>query len=136
MYSLNFFPNHCYVKDRVTHRILMGGKLKHGFYVFDPPKFLPCSTSSLQATSKVAYLSTKNLYYNVNDSPVSSDSSLSLRSSSIFTLWHNRLGHPATNVVKSIIRNCNIPCITIIEALFCFICCLRKIQKFPCPSSL
>lgn len=42
-----FFPNHCFVKDQVNHKVLMEGKLKQGLYVFNPPKLLLPAVSPL-----------------------------------------------------------------------------------------
>lgn len=35
-----FFPSTCFVRDQVTHKVLMQGKLKDGLYAFDSPQFL------------------------------------------------------------------------------------------------
>lgn len=43
----------------------------------------------------------------------------------VFTLWHNRLGHPSSPVEKSIMMNCNVPNIN--KFSFCSTCCLGKI---------
>lgn len=42
-----FFPNHCYVKDQASSKVLMACKLKDGLFVFDPPQFLSNSSSKI-----------------------------------------------------------------------------------------
>lgn len=39
-FYFEFFPKHCFVKDEVTHQVLIARRLKDGLYVFDPPEFL------------------------------------------------------------------------------------------------
>lgn len=46
-----FFPNHCFVKDQVSHNVLMEGKLRNGLCVFDPPKFISTSAFVCQSES-------------------------------------------------------------------------------------
>lgn len=49
---------------------------------------------------------------------------------SVYTLWHNRLGHPSEKVVKSVLQRCNIP-LPVKMCSLCSACCLEKMHKFP-----
>lgn len=55
--------------------------------------------------------------------------------SNTFTLWHNRLGHPASSVVKTILAKCNVLTNNKEDSHFCAACCLVKIHRFPFPST-
>lgn len=141
-----FFPNKCYVKDQATHSILVEGKLKQGLYAFDPPTFLSTSASkilptstptakSLQSSVNVSVpssLCNKNKILMTSNESLPSCSSNSLNN---FSLWHNRLGHPSTKVVKSILAHRDISCVNKCDSHFCSACCLGKITRFPFPSS-
>lgn len=118
----------------------MAGKLKDGQYVFDPPHFLSNSSS------RITLILNPWLCLPTQWSPVVMfirllSRVLFLRIKIVkscqitFSLWHNRLGHPASSVVKDIISNCNVPNINKMESPFCSACCLGKIQKFPFPPS-
>lgn len=73
---------------------------------FYPPHFLSKTTSNVKVHSPSANLFTNKHYCNENKNPGQStifsllDNSISLNTS---ILAHNRLGHPATTVVKTIL---------------------------------
>lgn len=95
----DFFSKHCYVKDQITRNIVMAEKLKHDLYVFDPPLFQLKPALTVEVNSPSANLSNKRHCCNENEyfvTSVVSFSSSSSVSSSVFTLWHNKLGQPAT----------------------------------------
>lgn len=37
----------------------------------------------------------------------------------MFNLWHNRLGHRAQTVVKTIMSSCNVPLVNKMQFTFC-----------------
>lgn len=57
------------------------------------------------------------------DLPSSSSSSLDL------ALWHNRLGHPTLDVVKSTLNSCNIPFVSMNDQSPCHPCFISKAHK-------
>ena len=50
-------------------------------------------------------------------------------STSPFTLWHNRLGHPSSHIVSLVLNKCNLPHLNKIPSLICSACCMGKIHK-------
>ena len=109
-----FFPNFCYVKDRASKEILMVGRVKNGFYVFDDfallssakPLSIPSSTASYESSifSFQNHISS-HFQYNPESCIAVKDSSSSLNT---LGLWHHRLGHPYLKIVKFVMSNCNI----------------------------
>lgn len=106
------------VKDQATNQVLMAGRLKDSLYVFNPPRFVP-NTQSLTINSSDNIFNDR-LYLNseqsfMDSTELSGDtagktySSVYSSSSSSFTLWHNRLDHPGSSVVKVVSTNCNVP---------------------------
>lgn len=138
-----FFPKYCYVKDQATNQVLMAGRLKDGLYVSVIPQLLANPSSSIfsktssdhcltpvDSTDQLLKTSDKS-YAFLNHSSSQSCSN----SSNIFTLWHNRLGHPSSTVVKNVLASCNIPNNDKVNTSFCEACCLEKIHKSPFPST-
>lgn len=96
----------------------MAGRLKDSLYVFNPPRFVP-NTQSLTINSSDnifndrLYLNSEQSFMDSTelsgDTAGKSYSSVYSSSSSSFTLWHNRLDHPGSSVVKVVSTNCNVP---------------------------
>ncbi|KAG8477106.1 hypothetical protein CXB51_030102 [Gossypium anomalum] len=105
-----FHPTYCVVKDIQTGETLLRGRVRDGLYQFsaDPTRSLPC----VSAVHNV----------DVEDSPSRSDP---------FTLWHNRLGHPSSSVVTTVLNNCGI--VTNKKSLshICIACQKGKSHKLP-----
>ncbi|PRQ40459.1 putative RNA-directed DNA polymerase [Rosa chinensis] len=105
------------VMDKVLGRILYQGLSKQGMYPipFDLPlKFGSTSTSTIPSSfSKTAYVgkTIKNL------------------------LWHQRLGHPTNEVVKSMLKKCKIFGDPTVDSTSCEACLLGKFHKLPFPVS-
>jgi histone deacetylase 1/2 len=78
---VEFHPFHFFVKDRVTRDVLLRGRSRHGLYVLDAP-----------ATPTVAQVS--QVFTGVRVAP---------------SQWHARLGHPATPVVRHVLRRHELP---------------------------
>lgn len=119
MFSLNSFLNVVISNDQATNQVLVAGRLRDGLYAFDPPQFLtntPSSTTSnarsdicliqsfVDSVEQPCYIASKP-YASSNNSPSQHCSN----SSSTFTLWHNRLGHPSSSIVRTVLTNCNVP---------------------------
>lgn len=83
-----FHPTYCVIKDMVTREILLTGSIHDGLYQFSVPVVsTPPTTAPFVAHSQVSH---------------------TVSNSSVFALWHNRLGHPSTSVVKTILNKCNV----------------------------
>ncbi|KAA3481454.1 Retrovirus-related Pol polyprotein from transposon TNT 1-94 [Gossypium australe] len=83
-----FHPTYCVVKDIKTREPLLRGHIRDGLYQFSLPVL---STQLVEATSTTSS-TLQNTSANCN----------------VFSLWHNRLGHPSTTVVKSVLNKCKI----------------------------
>ncbi|KAG8493384.1 hypothetical protein CXB51_010806 [Gossypium anomalum] len=78
-----FHSTHCIIKDIVTREVLLTGHIREELY------HIPVTVVSALSTEApfVAHTKVQN---KTTDCP-------------IFTLWHNRLGHPSAPVVKSVL---------------------------------
>ena len=90
-----FHADSCFVKDKASKTVLLEGKLANGLYSFDKAhlRFIgglqqPCMTS----TNSVPCFSVQS----------------NLVSCNTFDLWHKRLEHPSSKVVKSVLSICNV----------------------------
>lgn len=133
MCTLNFILT-CYVKDQVSSNTLLTGQLKDGLYAFNSsqlmniqPSWFPSKDCSVR---NISFTTTNTLAPLV----FTSNKSFSDKSS-IFTLWHNRLGHPSSSIVKAVMNTCNVWYSNKIDQMFCPACCMGKIHKFPFPST-
>lgn len=131
-----FFPSTCFVRDQVTHKVLMQGKLKDGLYAFDSPQFLSDNPHNLVDSAPTAEpaFSRPELDHSANNLFVKSFVS-SKQTHNMLNLWHNKLGHPGQSVVKTIMSECNVPHINKMDFSFCSACCLGKIHNLPYISS-
>lgn len=77
-----------HIQDAVTQETLLTGRIRDGLYQFSVPVV---SHSS-----------------NVDPFVAHSQVPRSIEDCSVFALWHNRLGHPSTSVVKTILNKCNV----------------------------
>ena len=91
-----------FVKDKITRRVLLHGRSRHGVYPI--PYGRPSSSSSHRAFSGV-------------------------RSSS--SQWHHRLGHPSNNVVESVVRSNKLPCSSSHDTFVCDACQRAKSHQLP-----
>ncbi|KAG8493305.1 hypothetical protein CXB51_010827 [Gossypium anomalum] len=109
-----FHPSYCVVKDIQTGETLLRGRVRDGLY-----QFFADSTLLLPRVSAV---------HNVDIQASSSRSDQ-------FTLWHNRLGHPSSSVVTTVLNNCGI--VTNKKSLshICIACQKGKSHKLPFPLS-
>ncbi|KAG8475942.1 hypothetical protein CXB51_032958 [Gossypium anomalum] len=79
-----FHPSYCVIKDIQTQEILMRGQVRDGLYQFS------AGSSALPPSVHSTF---------VQGSSLTDD---------VFTLWHKRLGHPASNIVKAVLDKCQI----------------------------
>ena len=77
-----FHPFHLFVKDRATRNILLRGRYRHGLYALDAPTDVPAPAAAFQVFSGVRV------------SP---------------SLWHSRLGHPASPIVRHVLHRHELP---------------------------
>ena len=107
-----FHPNVCFVKSQVSKEILLQGTLKEGLYQFNDVKILQKSS-----VPRVCHVSYKTV-------------------SSVFDLWHKKLGHPSSKIVTQVLSQCNIPssvnkmCNSDFTFL-CDACCMGKLHQLP-----
>lgn len=127
-----FFSTICYVRDQVSHNILMEDKLKDDAYAVDPPQFIsqPSQTSLPSVSSQrscrtVNKASVSSLLYSDSLEQCHKDQT------NTFKIWHNRLGHPSSSVVKSVMANCKVPNVNKMTQTFCTAFCIEKIHNLP-----
>jgi len=141
-----FHYNLCYVKSQDSSKILLKGHLgDDGLYQFDQPSVPSVSrTASSSSVTNSAHQSSfplprsqcnnvGSVYTPIHSS--SSSNSTSTDSLSLYKVWHNRLGHPHHEVVRSIMKLCNqqMPNKSVTD--FCSACCLGKSHRLPSVSS-
>lgn len=94
-----FHPYVCFVKDQATSKVLLKGQLKDGLYHFDQSQvFLHNKAPSLSAMSNsptTAHTSSKSPTTNTQCSSLVFSCMKDNKMSDVYTLWHNRLGHPS-----------------------------------------
>lgn len=100
----------CFVKCQATKNILITGAVKDGLYCFDSLQLQ--SSPSSQSHSSVL-LVTKRC------------------TSSLFQLWHSRLGHPSPSIVNSVLKSCNYHQFTVSRDFHCASCAMSKTHKLP-----
>ncbi|KAK8299391.1 hypothetical protein V6Z11_D05G319800 [Gossypium hirsutum] len=106
-----FHSTYCVIKDNVTQEILMTGRIHYGLYQFsllDDYVPLMCHPSAAQVEC-----STQNA------------------DSEVFSLWHKRLGHPSSNVVKNVLHKCHFHMNKISISDVCTACKKGKFHKLP-----
>lgn len=114
-----FHANHCLVKSQDTHEVLLQGQVgADGLYVF-PSLHIQPPRSSVPSCFVI------DVSNNAVNSTVSPSSQFK---------WHLRLGHPNNNVLKIVLKSCNIP-LSIIDDSFCSACCIGIAHRLHSPSS-
>jgi hypothetical protein len=105
-----FFELHTdffFIKDRESRKTLLKGRSKGGLY------HLPCSTLASSHEKRLL---------NVNKPHQSR--------------WHARLGHPSSSIVRFVVSNNNLPCVSDPSLdLVCDACQLGKSHQLPYPKS-
>jgi len=115
-----FFEFHshlCLVKSQGTNKVLLQGVVgADGLYSFHNIKIQDHRPQLLSTTS------TAN-----KESTVTSSSGFS--SPSTVNLWHARLGHPNSHVLKLVLDECNISSSNKVISDFCASCCVGKSHR-------
>lgn len=111
------------MKDRATGEVLLQGKLHDGLYRFNLLKTSASDLKSISPTPSLSKSKNSPVVYstfsrNAATAVSSSESvqSFGLESSQfsstpsvrILDLWHRKLDHPASPIVKKMLTNCNI----------------------------
>lgn len=115
-----FHSNCCFVKSQATRKVLLQGVVRDGLYIFDNlfiPPSLSSTTSSLPTSAGSALVASK------------------ASSSSLFDLWHCRLGHPSSMIVSHVLQQCNLPFSNKNTQSLCSACCLGKTHRLPFTTS-
>lgn len=116
-----FYSNLCIIKDLPTDRVVYKGILRpNGLHC------LPLRSSSSRSLILAATTSSKKSCSHVLES-----------CKSVFSKWHNRLGHPAAPVVTKVLNNCKIPFTKGLDVVVdkCLACCKGKSHKLPYSAS-
>ena len=120
-----FHSSVCFVKSQVDHSILLRGYLgRDGLYQFPLPPLRSHRQPSLHAPSVSV----------THKSP--SVSTVPTHKFTMFSLWHNRLGHPSVTVLQNVLKCCNLSPLNKISSDFCVACCMGKSHQLPSHSSL
>ncbi|KAG8473650.1 hypothetical protein CXB51_035527 [Gossypium anomalum] len=115
-----FHPSCCYVKDLATHRILLHGIESNRLY-----QLLP------ESSTEFAFTASNKLAPSLSVSSPLTVESMVPNSTIKITRWHQRLGHPSTDVLNHVLRACNISIPRSIEPSLCNTCALGKSHKLP-----
>lgn len=119
-----FCSNYCLVKTQDTKETLLRGVVRpDGLYCFQnfhPKRASAVTTAPVCNTHTVSSSNTQNMSSSVQSKHYVVSSS--------FQLWHDRLGHPHTATVLSILKSCNVSLNkSVID--FCSPCCMAKAHK-------
>jgi histone deacetylase 1/2 len=101
---LEFHPNHFSIKEQATRKTLLRGRCEGGLY--------PLKSSSCKSSTNKQVFSTA-----VKPS---------------VSLWHHRLGHPSTNIVKQVLSHHNLPFVSESnKTIVCDACQQGKSHQLP-----
>jgi len=131
-----FHPFVCFVKSQVDDSILLKGSLSSdGLYQFLLP-LLPYIVPASPCLSLVAPSTTSSSSPSSrteSSSPTSSSSASSTITNqklSLYSKWHNRLGHPSLTILNHVLKACNVSSINKTSVDFCVACCMGKSHQF------
>lgn len=127
-----FHPSYCVVKSQISKEVLLQGKVgQDGLYHFPnllhPPRKLAPATVSVHTPVNPTNLSFVSVNRMLNSSFVNIASS----SDDSCSIWHSRLGHPSSEILKHVLKLCNISPINKTDLDFCSYCCIGKSHKLP-----
>ena len=117
---VEFYPSHFLVKDQASGRVLLQGILEDGLYkVSSLVTTLPSLAVSFSLGSPLVLVT--QLSFNHVQAFITQHNNI--------ILWHNRLGHPASNVVTQVMRSYNLKFSKSFD--FCSSCQLAKSHRLP-----
>ena len=102
-FIFEFNSSSCCVKDKFSKEILLTGTLRNGLYHQDLSSPSLSSPPSSTTTDRHFYLVASAAC--AETSPVCS---LCNKTQSVMSLWHNRLGHPNSNVLHQVIKQLHV----------------------------
>nr|KYP50090.1 Retrovirus-related Pol polyprotein from transposon TNT 1-94 [Cajanus cajan] len=126
-----FHANHCLVKSQETNEVLLQGIVgANGLYSFpnlklQSPSALVSSSAKIPSQSAVSTSAVLDNFNLIKSSDVSSSS----------TMWHTRLGHPNSHVLKLVLTQCNLLPSNTYVTEFCSSCCVGKSRRLPSSAS-
>ena len=115
---VEFYPTTCFVKDKLTGKLLLEGKLKNGMYLLSEGKNASSSSSSylfnksysqvgqsqlesvINSTASCNLVCSSKCFNSCNSSSNTKLCLVSFEASS--RIWHIRLGHPNNKVLDSL----------------------------------
>ena len=141
-----FHPSISIVKDLATGTPLLKGRLHEGLYRFNLFKAQPYLSTSSHHFSLINSKDHQVLSLKSNrmgdcglDSPILPTSNLNddnVKSSTILSLRHRKLGHPTFSTVKQVLSNCNLKFSMNENDHFCYAYQLGKSYKLSFSNSL
>ena len=118
------------VKSQVSKEVLLHGLVGHdGLYHF--PDLLQ---SSRQSSSSSDFVQSNSSFVNMQNN--FSFVSVASTCKDSYAIWHSRLDHPSTEVLKLVLKLCIIPLINKTSSDFCSSCCVGKSHRLPSSPSL
>ena len=129
-----------FLKDQVTKETLIAGTVRNELYVFDFPKFFSKSPHvqlhQLPLCTKVSKPSlSENHTHSYNNAHVLNNTILVNSRISLCDLWHQQLGHPSFQIIKTVLTYFKTSSIGKIACGFSSACYQGKIHKFLFPRS-
>uniref|UniRef100_A0A803P4A9 Integrase catalytic domain-containing protein n=1 Tax=Cannabis sativa TaxID=3483 RepID=A0A803P4A9_CANSA len=153
---LEFHSTCCFVKDKITGKILLKGRVKNGLYVLtkslgsSAPVQLECHLATKASTTSNASVCTTScnketvstVFSSCNNSDSNKNLDVSAPLSEAFhvdfhkdiNIWHSKLGHPAPRTLATVLNKLNISS-SLKNLKFCDACKLGKTHKVHHPLS-
>ena len=128
---VEFDSSNCFVKDKVTKKVLLQGRLKDWLYQLVLPVFAIFYQAQTQLSSSP---STRASTSTVNSSCFQSNKCLNpINVSSFYSkeTWHRRLGHLSSKVLSQVLRNCNVKANDNSNSMCCSACQYGKSHLLP-----
>uniref|UniRef100_A0A803P5A9 Integrase catalytic domain-containing protein n=1 Tax=Cannabis sativa TaxID=3483 RepID=A0A803P5A9_CANSA len=115
---IEFDSDFCFVKDKVTRKVLLTGMLKDGLYQLNSPLSKPVCQPTQSAPSTHDFVCSASINRQSNF--------LSKKD-----VWHRRLGHPSSKILKLVLNSSNVPVSFNNNESFCDACQYGKSHALP-----